>query len=111
MSPGASSYSGSYAINGLVAPDQYTVASTIEGVPISWVVIDVSNQIIFWQLKIQIPGYGGAGNWEGAEKQMIPGSKQIVRPNIVGIRFRAATPLAQIPAGSFQAIVTVEAVT
>jgi hypothetical protein len=105
-----SDYGGSYALNRITAPDNYTAASTIEGVPISHVVLDVANQGIYWQLQL-VSGGGSRGNWESAEKYMLPGSKQITRANVCGIRVRAATPLASLPAGAAQAVVTVEAVT
>jgi hypothetical protein len=34
----------------------------------------------------------------------------LYRPGITGVRVRAAIPKAQIPAGGFQAVVTVEAI-
>jgi len=104
------SYTGSIALNALQAPDQYTPLSTIEGVPIIRILLDVANQAIYWQLKIAVPG-GSQGNWESAEKYMLPGSRQINRAGICGVRIRAAIPFSQLPAGSVRAIATVEAVT
>jgi hypothetical protein len=104
-----SGYTGSIALNAITAPDSYTAASTIEGITIDHIVLDVANQSIFWQLQIETRG--GHGNWEASEKLMLPGSKQITRKGICGIRVRARVPAAQIPAGFNQAVVTVEAVT
>ena len=100
----------SQALNLLTAPDNYTPAATIEGVPIHRVLLDVANQAIYWNLKLTAGGVPG-GQWDGTEVLMFPGSKQIIRPGIVGVRVRALNPAASIPAGSFQAVVTVEAVT
>lgn len=103
-----SGYTGSVTIS-LTAPDHYTAASTIEGVMLDRINLDVLNQAIYWQLKL---GFGaGSGNWEAAEKKMTPGSRTISRPGITGIRVRAAVPAAQLPPGFPQAIVDVEAVT
>ena len=99
-----------YTINALTAPDDYSTASTIENVNINSIVIDVANSAIYWQLKTGYAGVGGV--WESAETYMLPGSRPIQSDTpgeIVGIRIRAATPLAQIPAGSQQAVVTVRA--
>lgn len=104
------------SINGLTAPDQYTAASTIDtGQGMRRFVLDVVNQAIYWQAKIN-PNPRGTGAREIAgaqwqqEVQMIPGSRVISRPGLAGVRFRAVTPLASIPAGQSQAVVTVEAV-
>src|SRR5215471_12054729 len=90
-------------INARIAPDQYSAQSTIEDVDISRINIDVYNQSIYWQLKFP------PGNWEGTEVHMGPGSHSLSRGIVRGIRFRAATPVAQIPVGQTQAIVTLEA--
>ena len=100
----------SYAINALTAPDAYSAASTIDGVPIKRVLLDVANAAIYWNLKYQV-GAGQAGAFDSTEVFMLPGSRQLVRPGIVGVRFRAALPLASLAAGTQQAVVTVEAVT
>lgn len=93
-------------LNGVTAPDRYSDQFSIQDTPINRIVIDVVNQAIYWQLK-----RGGAGGyWEGGETLMLPGSRQIVRPGITGIRIRAAVPLASLAVGSLQAVVTVEAV-
>lgn len=99
----------SEVLNRITAPDAYTVAATIQGTQISRVIFDVANQAIFWQL-MKASGGLPVGDWEAVETYMLPGSRVITRPGIVGVRVRAALPLAQIPAGSFQAVVTVEAV-
>lgn len=102
----------SWRINNLTAPDSYTPASTLDGLPlISRINVDTFNQAIYWQLKQAT----NAGNVEGMatwqdETYQAPGSRALTRPNVVGFRFRAATPLAQLPAGSSQAQVTVEAI-
>lgn len=101
----------SWAINNLTAPDTYTPASTLDGLPrISRANLDVVNAAIYWQLK-QANGTGLAteGTW-GQEVFMTPGSRPLLRAGIVGIRFRAAVTAAQLPSGASQAQVTVEAV-
>lgn len=101
----------SYTINALTAPDSYSTASTIENVPINSIVLDVSNQGIYWQLKLSL-GTGSGGVWETSETYMLPGSRPIQSDTpgeIVGIRVRAAIPAANLPAGANQAIVTVRA--
>ena len=100
----------SVALNAIVAPDAYTAASTIEGVPIKRINLDVANQAIMWQLKYATGG-SQAGVWDSTEVQMSPGSRPLFRPGVVGIRVRAAVPAAQLPAGTAQAVVTVEAIT
>lgn len=99
----------SEVLNQIVAPDTYTLAASIQGTPISRILIDVANQSIFWQLMRAVGGLP-VGDWEAVETAMLPGSRQITRPGIVGVRVRAKIPLAQIPAGTFQAVVTVEAI-
>ena len=97
-------------INALTAPDNYSLASTIQGDIYDRFVIDVVNQSIFWQLLVVPPSISAGGaNWEGNETQMLPGSRTILEA-AAGIRFRAVVPAAQIPAGSHQAIVTVRAI-
>lgn len=110
----------SWALNNITAPDNYTSGpggSTLDNLPvIDHVNIDVTNSSIFWQLKLaQLTGYAPTesletlGQWD-TEVFMFPGSKTIDRPGIVGVRVRAAVPLASLPAGASQAQVTVEAV-
>ena len=99
-------YTGSEALNAITPSTSYTQATTLEGNHYSRFLIDVVNQAIYWQIKIQAGGIGTAGNWEAAEKYMIPGSRVISRPGMVGIRVRAALA-GQSPA----AVVTVEGVT
>lgn len=96
----------SYVIPALTAPDGYTSLSTIQpGVELDRFIIDTLNQPIYWQL-----AFGpGMGNWEGTETPMFPGSR-VVLEHAKGIRFRAFTPLASLPAGSVQAVVTIRAV-
>jgi hypothetical protein len=101
----------SWAINNLTAPDTYTQASTLDNLPtINRVNIDAVNASIYWQLK-QVSGTGlyTEGSW-GPEVFMLPGSRPLYRPGIIGIRFRAAVPAAQLPTGGSQAQVTVEAI-
>lgn len=96
----------SYALNAVTAPDAYSSAATIENVPMQSIVIDVANSSIYWQLKLGIGGSGGV--WESSETYMLPGSRPLQSDTpgeIVGVRFRAAIPAAQL-SGS-QAIVTV----
>ena len=100
----------SEALNAITAPDSYTPLASIQDTPISRILIDVVNQPIYWQLKRRSGGSPYAGDWEGVEVYMLPGSRTIQRSGIVGIRVRAAIPAAQLPAGAFQAVVTVEAV-
>lgn len=107
----------SYALNNVTAPDAY--AATGSGGAILEIVefaehvnIDVTNQAIFWQVK-QAAGQNDTVNlstWQ-QEVFMIPGSRSLYRKRVNGIRFRAATPAAQLPAGSSQAQVTAEIVT
>ncbi len=101
----------SWAINNLTAPDAYTPGSTLDNLPaISRVNLDVVNAAIYWQLK-QANGTGLSteGSW-GQEVFMLPGSRPLLRQNIIGIRFRAAVVAAQLPSGAAQAQVTVEAI-
>jgi hypothetical protein len=98
----------SYALNAITAPDNYGPGSTIEGVPIKRINLDVANQAIYWQLKSSTAGVGGV--WDATEVFMLPGSRTLLR-RAVGIRIRAAIPAASLPAGAMQAVATVEAVT
>lgn len=98
----------SYALNAVVAPDNYSAAATIENVPIDSLVMDVNNQSIYYQLKIGITGGGGV--WEATEAQAIPGSRVIESDTpgeIAGIRFRAVIPAAQLSPTASQAVVTI----
>lgn len=102
------------ALNNVTAPDNYTAAATLDGLPaVSRLNIDSANQAIFWQLKqIKNPGTGqveGMATW-GDEVYMAPGSRSLFRAGIIGWRFRAAIPTAQLPAGAVQAQVTAEAI-
>ena len=100
------------ALNAVTAPDNYTGASTIDGGQfIEHFNIDVANQAIYWQMK-QASRIGDGpqmATWQ-AEVQMLPGSRTIKRAAMTGARFRAAIPAASLPAGSTQAIVTLEVV-
>lgn len=102
-----------WAINNLTAPDSYTDASTLQNLPFPGSInIDTQNAPIFWQVQ-QVSSRSGLnteGTWQ-EETYMLPGSRSLYRGGIRGFRFRAAIPLAQLPAGQPQAQVTAEAVT
>ena len=98
--------------NAVTAPDDYTQQSTIDGGQfIDHFNLDVVNQSIYWQMKqASRPGDGPQmATWQ-AEVYMPPGSRVIRRRALVGARFRAAIPAAQLPAGVTQAIVTLEVI-
>ena len=104
------------AINALTAPDAYTAASTIDlGRPITYIRIDVANQAIYWQPKIDLwsgTGIGRgtpSGDWDMAT-YLLPSYSVFRQANLVGVRFQAAIPLASLPVGATQAVVTVRAV-
>jgi hypothetical protein len=101
----------SLAINNLTAPDTYTAASTLYPLPLlDHINIDVQNAAIYWQIAETNPlttVLSGAWN---SEVFMIPGSRTLTRGSMVGVRFRAAIPTAQLPVGAIQAQVTIEAV-
>jgi hypothetical protein len=101
----------SFPINNLTAPDQYTAASSLYPLPIlDHINIDVTNQGIYWQLAETNPLTTDlSGSWQ-PEVFMSPGSRTITRAAVVGVRFRAATAAASLPAGGAQAQVTVEAI-
>ena len=102
-----------WAINNLTAPDNYSQASTLQNLPYAGAVnIDVANSAIFWQVQIsdKPSGLFTEGTWQ-EETFMLPGSRSIYRAGIRGFRFRAAVPIAQLPATATQAQVTAEAVT
>lgn len=101
----------SYPLNNITAPDNYTAASTLYPLPVlDHINLDVQNAAIYWSIaETNDLTTELSGSWQ-PEVFMIPGSRVITRPNIIGIRIRAAVPLAQIPAGSSQAQVTAEAV-
>lgn len=100
----------SWALNNITAPDAYNAGSTLDLLPIlDHVNLDVVNAAIYWQLKLSDTGLEGQGQWD-TEVFMLPGSRSLYRRGIVGIRIRAATPAAQLPSGSNQAQVTVEAI-
>lgn len=101
----------SWAKNDVVAPDAYTIAATLDGLPaVRRATIDVVNQPVFIQVKQITGSYAGAAEGQatwGTEERLLPGSKNLARAGIVGIRWRAAIPAAQVPAGQVQAHVTV----
>lgn len=98
-------------INALVAPDSYNNASTIRPTrKIDHISIDVVNAGIYWQLYEYSSPNDAETGYITNEVFMAPGSKIIDRDGLCGIRFRAAIPLADLPASTFQAVVTVEAV-
>lgn len=99
------------AINALTAPDAVTNASTIDpGRQIDRVIIDVANQGIYRALKEFTGNLSPAAGYWGGEVYQAPGSRVVTRSTLCGVRFRAAIPAAQLPAGQSQAVVTVEAV-
>lgn len=100
----------SYVLNGIVAPDSYSPSATIEDTHLKRVTLDSANQSIYYQLKLALYSSQG-GTWETIETLMLAGSKVVVRKGLVGIRIRAAVPLAQIPAEAHQAVVTIVGVT
>lgn len=100
-------YDQSEVRNAITAPDSYSPSLTIEDTPIKRIVLDVINQGIYWQLKRAV---GTTGVWEDTEVFMPPGSRVLSRGSITGIRVRAAIKAANLPAGSPQAVVTIEAV-
>jgi hypothetical protein len=99
------------SINALTAPDAVGPSSTIDtGRLIDHVNVDVVNQAILWSSKESVgPADPQFAAW-GPEVYMLPGSRSIKRPGLVGFRFRAAVTAANLPAGTVQAVVTVEAV-
>lgn len=101
----------SFPINNLTAPDQYGVTSTLYPLPlIDHINLDVTNGGIFWSIaQTNDLATEMSGAWQ-PEVFMGPGSRTISRENVVGVRFRAAVAAANLPAGSTQAQVTVEAV-
>lgn len=102
----------SWALNNITAPDNYTPGSTLDTLPVlDHVNLDVSNQAIYWQLKLADPTsqLETTGQWD-QEVFMFPGSRSLYRTGMVGIRIRAAVVAASLPAGSIQAQVTVEAI-
>ncbi len=101
----------SYPLNNITAPDQYTPASTLFPLPVlDHINIDVANAAIYWSIaQSNDLTTNLSGAWQ-PEVFMLPGSRSITRLNMVGVRIRAAIPAAQLPTGSAQAQVTVEAV-
>lgn len=100
------------AINALTAPDAATAASTLTpGAWVDHINIDVVNQAIYW--RVQEAPYSAApsraGSWT-MPVYMIPGSRTIRRANINGVQFWAAIAAAALPAGAYQAVVTIEVV-
>lgn len=108
---------GSWAINNVTAPDAYTPSGQVGGATLNnlpvldHINIDVTNQAIFWQLQLTDPValLETQAAWD-QEVYMTPGSRSLYRPGMCGIRIRAALTAASLPAGAFQAQVTVEAV-
>jgi len=100
----------SWALNNVTAPDNYTDAATLQNLPFpTRINIDVTNQAIYWQLQTAAgTGLYSEASW-GAEVYMPPGSRSLYRAGVRGIRIRAATPANQLPAGTPQAQVTIEA--
>jgi hypothetical protein len=102
---------GSWALNNITAPDFYTDAATLNNLP--WpqrINLDVANQAIWWQVsEVDARALYTEARWTG-ETYMTPGSRTLLRAGLRGIRFRAAIPAAQIPAGTYQAQVTAEAI-
>lgn len=97
------------ALNNVVAPDNApTAASTIDhAAPASRAIADVNNAAIYWQVKTgRSPS---EADWKPVSGSfMTPGSRRIPSSDTVyGFRFWAAVPLAQLPAGTPQARVTV----
>jgi hypothetical protein len=101
----------SWALNNVTAPDAYSAAATLDNLPFpTRLNIDVANQAIYWQLKQSTgSGLSTEGTW-GQEVYMTPGSRTLFRSGVRGVRVRAAVTAANLPAGSTQAHVTVEAV-
>lgn len=104
----------SWAINQQVAPDEYGTdaqSGVLDRLPVlDHVNVDVANQGIYWSLK-QTDDLDPrqSGSWQ-PEVYMAPGSRTLSRAGMVGVRFRAAVPAAQLSPGVLQAVVTVEAV-
>lgn len=102
----------SYPLNNVTAPDNApTAASTLDPLPVcDHINLDVTNAAIFWSIKqtnnLTSPQTGA---WQ-PYVYMAPGSRPIQRFGIVGFRFYAAVPQAQLPVGGLQAQVTAEAV-
>lgn len=101
----------SYMLNNITAPDNYTAASTLDSLPpLDHINLDVANQAIFWSIKqTNDLTTDVTGAWQ-PEVYMSPGSRPLYRSGMVGIKVRAAKAAASLPAGAFQAQVTVEAV-
>lgn len=94
----------SAAINNVTAPDAFEGASTLLCPKSVRVRIFVSNQAIWWQRGYGPPG--GEVRWE-LEEEFLPPSSYSLTESCDALRFRAAVPAAQIPAGQHQAQVTV----
>lgn len=94
----------SWALNNITTPATYTAASTLEQLPVlDHVNLDVSNAAIFWQLKLTDNSLlETMGTWD-QEVFMLPGSRSLYRPGMVGVRVRSAN--AALPAQA-----TIEAV-
>ena len=99
-----------WALNNITAPDAYNSAQTLLNLNgVSRINIDVANQGIYWQLQRSSgTRLYTEGSWD-TEVFMAPGSRSLFRANVTGVRIRAAVPAANLPAGSNQAVVTVEA--
>lgn len=100
----------SWALNNITAPDNYAPGSTLDSLPPCSINVQVLNQGIFWQIRqVSTPSrLYTEGTW-GTETLWLPSDGPIYRDQARGFRFRAATPLASLPAGALQAQVTVEA--
>lgn len=99
-----------WALNNVTAPDQYSDAATLQNLNgVTRLNIDVANQAIFWQLKLpRGSNLFTEAAWD-QEVFMLPGSRSLFRPGVVGVRIRAAIPAAHLPVGGSPAQVTVEA--
>lgn len=96
------------SLNNVTAPDNNpTPVSTLDGVvPGTRCILDVTNSAIYWQIK---HGRGRAtADWAPPNGvYMSPGSRRLPSEGFVyGVRFWAATPTANLPAGAQQAQVT-----
>jgi len=101
----------SYMLNNITAPDSYASSSTLDNLPVcDHVNLDVQNGGIYWSIKqTNDLTTDLSGAWQ-PEVFMATGSRSLSRSGVVGIRVRAAVPAAQLPSGTSQAQVTVEAV-
>lgn len=91
------------ALNNVTAPDTYTAASTLSCAATARVRLQINNQAIYWKRGHQ--NAGGGGVFYEPEEFILPGLYSLEELCDV-VAIRAATPLAQIPAGGTQAQVT-----